>query len=164
MGKSATAIYFYDMTHHVESLKLESEVLEAKSRHTAIVNYQMTISHEFRTPLTTSLMFLETLLAENMSASGRRLVKIVISQINLLLCLVNDILDFKLIEEDKFVAKQEIFSPKSTFEFITNMFSPQAKMQNTKLKFETLPSLVRRSQQDLLLLPVASLNTQMREE
>ena len=159
MGKSATAIYFYDMTHHVESLKLESEVLEAKSRHTAIVNYQMTISHEFRTPLTTSLMFLETLLAENMSASGRRLVKIVISQINLLLCLVNDILDFKLIEEDKFVAKQEIFSPKSTFEFITNMFSPQAKMQNTKLKFETLPSLVRRSQQDLLLLPVASLNT-----
>ena len=28
MEQKATAIYFYDMTHHIESLKLESEVLE----------------------------------------------------------------------------------------------------------------------------------------
>ena len=66
--KKATAIYFYDMTHHVESLKLESEVLEQKNRHESLVNYQMTISHEFRTPLASSLMLLESLMNELITA------------------------------------------------------------------------------------------------
>ena len=91
------------MTHHVESLQLESQVLETKGKNAALVNYQMTISHEFRTPLTTSLMFLESLLIEKLSKSGQKLVKLITMQINLLLCLVNDILDIKLIEENKFV-------------------------------------------------------------
>ena len=84
----------------------------------------MTISHEFRTPLSTSLMFLESLFVESLSQSGQKLVKLVTMQINLLLCLVNDILDIKLIEENKFVQKMEIFSPQATFEFICNVFSP----------------------------------------
>ena len=63
----------------------------------------MTISHEFRTPLTTTLMFLESLIVEHLSQSGQKLIKLITMQINLLLCLVNDILDIKLIEEDKFV-------------------------------------------------------------
>ena len=63
------------------------------------------ISHEFRTPLSTVLMFIESLLTENLSASGRELVIIIISQINLLLSLVNDILDLRLMEENKFVPK-----------------------------------------------------------
>ena len=62
--------------------------------------------------------------------------------INLLLCLVNDILDIKLIEEDKFIQKQEIFSPEATLQFITSMFSPQAAMQHTALEFEVMPSLI----------------------
>jgi len=69
-------------------------------------------------------MFLESLMVETLSKSGKKLMKLIIMQINLLLCLVNEILDFKLIEENKFVKKQEIFSPQSTFEFITRMFSP----------------------------------------
>ena len=31
MNEQAIAIYFYDMTHHIEAIKLESEVLEHKS-------------------------------------------------------------------------------------------------------------------------------------
>ena len=41
----------------------------------------------------------------------------------MLLCLVNDILDLKLIEEGKFLVRQEIFSPRSTLEFLVVMFS-----------------------------------------
>ena len=82
----------------------------------------MTISHEFRTPLASSLTFLENLLCKEMSSAARDIIFIVISQINLLLCLVNDILDLKLIEENKFVAKKELFQPRETFNFITNMF------------------------------------------
>ena len=117
-------MYFTDITHHVESLKLESEILETKSRNAALANHQMTISHEFRTPLSSSLMFMESLLNEKLAPSGQRLVKIVIQQINLLLSLVNDILDLKLIEENKFIAKNSLFDPLKTFEFITNIFTP----------------------------------------
>mgnify|MGYP000427380219 CR=1 FL=1 len=39
MDKSATAIYFYDMTHYVEALQLESQVLETKNKNAALVNY-----------------------------------------------------------------------------------------------------------------------------
>ena len=134
------------MTHHIESLKLESEVLEQKNRHDSIVNYQMTISHEFRTPLASSLMFLESLLGEQMTTQARHLIKIIISQINLLLCLVNDILDLKLIEENKFVPKNEIFSPRDTFNFITSMFAPQVEMQNSTLSFKEVSILSKPSE------------------
>ena len=64
------------------------------------------LSHELRTPLTTSLMFLESLLnTEHLSLRARQLIMVIISQINLILCLVNDMLDLKLMDEGKFVAK-----------------------------------------------------------
>ena len=69
----------------------------------------MTISHEFRTPLASCLTLLEGMRIRELSSAARAIIFIVISQINLLLCLVNDILDLKLIEENKFVAKKELF-------------------------------------------------------
>ena len=40
----------------------------------------------------------------------------------MLLSSVNDMLDLKLIEQNKFLPKLEVFEPKSTFEFIEAMF------------------------------------------
>ena len=62
----------------------------------------------------TCLMFLENLMVENISEHGFRMLSIVISQLNSLLCMVNDILDYQMIEEDKFVAKIQEFSPEKT--------------------------------------------------
>ena len=59
---------------------------------------QITLSHEFRVPLTTTLMMLESLLSHLVENSLRRIILIVISQINLLLCIVNDLLDHKMIQ------------------------------------------------------------------
>ena len=85
----------------------------------------MIVSHEFRTPLSTSLMFLEgMLLNSGLSAELRQVCIIVISQINLLLSLVNDMLDIKMIEEGKFAAKSHTFNVKDLFNFITLMFEP----------------------------------------
>ena len=64
-----------------------------------------------------------------------------ITTINLLLSIVNDILDLKLIEENKFVPRVELFSPRDTFNFITNMFRPQVANQNSTIKFEAVASL-----------------------
>ena len=56
----------------------------------------------------------------------------------MLLCLVNDVLDIKQIQKDKFEAKVAEFSPQSTLEFILAMFKPQAEMQGTTLSCETV--------------------------
>ena len=59
---------------------------------------QMTLSHEFRSPLNSCLMLLESLLMRVFEEALRKMILVLISQINLLLCLVNDILDMKMIE------------------------------------------------------------------
>ena len=63
---------------------------------------QVSLSHEFRSPLTSTLMLLEGMLQTLFDEALRRVVFIVISQMNLLLCLVNDLLDLKMIEEGVF--------------------------------------------------------------
>ena len=50
------------MTNHVSQVRLESKILEEQNRNVSLQSYTSTISHEFRTPLATSLMFLESLL------------------------------------------------------------------------------------------------------
>ena len=55
----AIAIYFLNMTKEVEQLQLESKLLEQTNRNESLQSYTSTISHEFRTPIGTSLMFLE---------------------------------------------------------------------------------------------------------
>ena len=59
---------------------------------------QMTLSHEFRSPLNSCLMLLESLLMQVLEEALRKMILVLISQINLLLCLVNDILDMKMID------------------------------------------------------------------
>lgn len=55
---------------------------------------------------------------------------ILISQMNLLLSLVNDMLDIKLINEGKFSPKMQVFRPMDTLDFIKKMFESQMKMQS----------------------------------
>ena len=69
----------------------------------------MTLSHEFRTPLSSSLMVLESMMQFKMQEACKRLVLLLISQMNLLLCLVNDMLDLKMIEMGEFVSRREPF-------------------------------------------------------
>ena len=81
--QAAVAIYFYNVTHHMESLKLSKRTVEQKSstRKTknAISDSQMIIEQEFRTPLSTSLMFLENLLLQNSITAATKQVLMVIT-------------------------------------------------------------------------------------
>ena len=100
----------------MESLKLEGEIIEQKARNESLVESQVTISHEFRTPLTSSLMLLDNLLNNfDLAPGAKEVIWLVISQANILLCLVNDSMDIQLIEHNKFVPKREVFSPTNTF-------------------------------------------------
>ena len=81
------------------------------------------ISHEFRTPLASVLMLLDNVLNfAQLDPQARETLWLVVQQINLLLCLVNDVLDLKLIESARFVLREINFSPESIFNFVLNMF------------------------------------------
>ena len=123
----AVVIYFENKTQHANELRLEGQILKEKNRIESLETYTSTISHEFRTPLSTSLMFLESLLTKPGHSEGAfQMLSLVVSQLNLLLCLVNDVLDMKLIKVGKFEAKLTEFEPAKTLRFIEDMFRPQA--------------------------------------
>lgn len=68
-------------------------------------------------------MFLETVLDSDLSESIRSLLYIIQMHVNMLFITVNDMLDFRLIEEGKFELKNEIFSPIEAFKFILNVLA-----------------------------------------
>ena len=74
----ATAIYFNDVTHQINQYRLENQILEKKNQIEALESYTSTISHEFRTPIGTSLMFLESLFSLNLSEHAEKTIKLVI--------------------------------------------------------------------------------------
>ena len=87
-------------------------------------------------------MLLENLLCcSTLAKNAKETIWLVISQINLLLCIVNDSLDLRLIDQNRFVPKIERFNPRDTFKLILDIFSPQVKMINSSLKLVSLERL-----------------------
>ena len=60
------------------------------------------MSQEFRTPLGTAIMFIDLLLKMIENAEAIKLIGLVKSSLSLLLSLVNDIIDLKLIRNGNF--------------------------------------------------------------
>ena len=100
-----TAVYFFDLTDSVKALQLKNELLALEKQNKSLNLSQMTLSHEFRSPLSSCLMLLENLLKIVQEEAWRKTLLVLIAQINLLLCLVNDILDMKMISQDKFMCR-----------------------------------------------------------
>ena len=71
-----------------------------------------------------------------MEEACKRLVLLLISQMNLLLCLVNDMLDLKMIEMGEFVSRREPFKVGKTFQFILDIFQLQSQEQHTRIKYQ----------------------------
>ena len=81
------------------------------------------MSHEFRTPLGTALMFLDTVLSMIQGAQAIKFIQLTKSSLNLLLSLVNDIVDLKAIKENEFTIKKSVFNPYQAFDFIRQLLS-----------------------------------------
>ena len=110
----AIAVYFEEVTKNVQMMRLKSKIIQQKNIAQNLESYTSMISHEFRTPPGTVLMFIDMILGQlNQETNMQtiKLIEIIKSSLNLLLSLVNDIVDLKLIKEGKFTANQDIFSP-----------------------------------------------------
>ena len=94
-----------------------------------------------------------------------QVIKLIVFQLNMLLCLVNDVLDIKQIGMSKYEPKLTDFSPLRTLDFILAMFKPHAEMQRTALSFETVSSetlqLAFRHGHKKELMPHADLPTEL---
>ena len=77
---------------------------------------------EVKAPLTSSLMFLERLLESCPEQAQRSLILLIISQVNFLLCTVNDYLDLGQIQRDLYMPESKIFDPTSTLKYIVSVF------------------------------------------
>ena len=79
-------------------MMLKLKIVEAQNLSENMESYTATISHEFKTPLSTSLMFIENLLTTFMHEKQRYLCQLIQRQLFFLLSLVNDLIDLKLIK------------------------------------------------------------------
>ena len=68
------------------------------------------------------------MLQSSIDECHKKMIEVVITQINLLICLFNDMIDYNLIESGQFTGHSEIFDPTKSFKFIVNMFKSQAKI------------------------------------
>lgn len=76
--------------------------------------------------------------SETLSANGQRFFKLIVASLNLLDSLVNNLLDMKMIEADKFEMKREFFSLAAVMEYIVSIFEPQAQSQKTSIMYRNV--------------------------
>ena len=67
-------------------------------------------------------------MAQNLSNEIKKFLILITNQLNFLLCLVNDVLDMKMIENGQYEPKFEIFNPQNVLDFIIDVFLAQSKM------------------------------------
>ena len=128
----AVAIYLYDVTHNIESfkeIKNKVENIKSSESNSSILNdrfrMQKIMAHEFRSGLSTVLMFLQNLMQlSSLPEEANRLIIFIVSQINFLISHVSDTVDMRLIEEGKFRAVKQKFKLAETLDFIRALFIP----------------------------------------
>lgn len=112
--------------------EIEAMAAVARNSNEAKISFFTGLSHEFKTPITLIMSYVESLI-ENDKIKGTRLmdeVKLIYSNSNRLLRLINQLLDFRKVEERKFSIKA---SKTTVFEFtleVMNNFKGEAARRN----------------------------------
>ena len=61
-SQPATVVYFEEVTKHVKVLQLQSKIIQKQNENQNLESYTSMMSHEFRTPLSTAIVFINILL------------------------------------------------------------------------------------------------------
>jgi signal transduction histidine kinase/response regulator of citrate/malate metabolism len=125
----------------LENSKEEAEKL-AKTKELFIAN----MSHEIRTPVTAISGFTEQLLHESVNEDTSNSLKIIKSSSDHLLKIIDDILDFSKLQNNKLILEKVHFSISQILGDVHQMFEKQAWKNNTTLSYsldhETPPVLL----------------------
>lgn len=123
-----------DINHTVVSQKEEIEQMAeiARQSNEAKLNFFTGLSHEFKTPITLILSYVESLI-DGDKAKGSRFsheLKLIHNNSNRLLRLINQLLDFRKIEEHKFSVRVSKTDMCQFSRDIMNNFAGEAKKRN----------------------------------
>ena len=120
--------YSYQLA--LENSKNEAEKL-ARTKELFMAN----MSHEIRTPVTAISGFTDQLLKESLSDETRRSLKIIKSSSDHLLNIIDDILDFSKLQNNKLVLEKVNFRISQILEDIYVLFESKARKNNIKLSY-----------------------------
>ncbi len=123
----------------IKNVKEAGAVSKAKSEFLA------TMSHEIRTPLNAVIGFVKLLEKEPQSEKGQQYIKTILSNTNILLSLITDILDLSKMEMDSLKINQQPVELKRIMEDIVNIFKIKASEKRIDLKLhfdKELPAIL----------------------
>ena len=118
----------------LQNSKDEAEKL-AKAKELFMAN----MSHEIRTPVTAISGFTEQLLHESSDGSLTSSLKIIKSSSDHLLKIIDDILDFSKLQNEKLSLEKVHFNLKQILEDVYGMFVKQAQQNDTRLSYSLNP-------------------------
>jgi len=139
LSLAAYGIYYYisRWSRLRNNLRLaEAEERKMEEIHQIKLQFYTNISHEFRTPLTLIMLPAEKLISEeNPEPEQKKLLRMIISNADRLLKLVNEIMDFRKVEAGKMNLRAQIFDFTEFCNNIFQQFIPYAKQKNLSVNF-----------------------------
>lgn len=117
------------------------------------------LQHEFRTPLSATIMLVTQLLRMTLDDEMREVLEIAHGTQQLLLNIVNGLLDFRNAQQGTFSKRIERFSPQKAIDLAMQIFKQEAAQSNTTLRFTVLPLvdfMKARSSAHILTTPLST--------
>lgn len=125
------------ITTQRNQLKTKAQLIRQSNE--AKFNFFTGLSHEFKTPITLIISSIETLVEQKSSLTKQWIneLELIFSNSNRLLRLINQLLDFRKIEERKFYLKASKTNLSQFSRSIINDFKREAKKKNIQFDFQT---------------------------
>ena len=112
--------------HRRLETRLQAALEGAKAGERAKASFLAVMSHEIRTPLTAAVGMADLLVRQDLAPKARRYAQAIDSSGRQLLAIVNDILDFLRLEEDRLSLHEVNFSLAEMFDEIEGILTPLA--------------------------------------
>ena len=138
--KPALIVLIDDVTDQTQTQFLQTWSQEKEQQQRDAENFKATASHELRTPIKMCIYLLHNLLTsfkdvldQEKYKSVQKMLEMILSQMFLMECFVEDLLSYNMIQSGAFNLKPVDFNPLKVLEFIKQTFQGKFEQKNLRL-------------------------------